>query len=67
MQMGYIIAQRGKDAVLMTQAKYKEAANYAVAKEKVELTSHLLEYLLFLWWVLAGFGTLYDLVSPLCT
>ncbi len=64
MQMGYIITERSKDAVLMTQAKYIEAANYAIAKEKVELTSHLLEYLLFLWWALAGFGMLYDLVSP---
>lgn len=60
MQMGYIIDEKRKDAVLMTKAKYQEAANYAVAKEKVDLTSHLVEYLLFIWWALVGFGVLYD-------
>ncbi|MGW8169828.1 MAG: M48 family metallopeptidase [Sulfurovaceae bacterium] len=60
MQMGYIIDEKRKDAVLMTKAKYQEAANYAVAKEKIDLTSHFVEYLLFIWWALVGFGVLYD-------
>ncbi|MDD5405725.1 MAG: M48 family metallopeptidase [Sulfurovaceae bacterium] len=63
MQMGYIVDEKHKDAVLMTKAKYLEAANYAIAKEKVDLTSHLVEYLLFIWWALIGFGALYGFLS----
>ncbi len=63
MQMGYIIDEKRKDAVLMTKAKYQEAARYAVAKEKVDLTAHLVEYLLFIWWALAGFEIMYSFLS----
>ncbi len=63
MQMGYIIDEKRKDAVLMTKAKYQEAAKYAVAKEKLDLTAHLVEYLLFIWWILAGFEVMYGFAS----
>ncbi|MBN2721699.1 MAG: M48 family metallopeptidase [Campylobacterales bacterium] len=63
MQMGYIIDEKRKDAVLMTKAKYQEAAKYAVAKEKLDLTAHLVEYLLFIWWALIGFEMMYSFLS----
>jgi len=39
------------------------AGNYAVAKEKVALLSHIVEYLLFVWWVIAGFAWLQGLTG----
>ncbi len=62
MQMGYIIDERSKTPVLMSKEKYIEAANYAISKEKISLTSHIIEYLLFIWWTIIGFGLLYEVV-----
>ncbi|MDD5359372.1 MAG: M48 family metallopeptidase [Sulfurovaceae bacterium] len=63
MQLGYIISKRGKEPILMNSEEYKIAANYSIEKEKVALFSHFVEYLFFLWWVIFGFGFLYEFVS----
>lgn len=62
MQIGYIVQERQKAPVLMSGEKYIEAGNYAVAKEKLALTSHIIEYLLFVWWAIIGFGLLYNTI-----
>jgi len=63
MQIGYINDEKRKDPVLMSQGKYIVAANYAVAKEKLSLIEMFVDYLMFLWWVLAGFAFLGSLIQ----
>jgi len=64
MQIGYINDEKRKDPVLMPAGKYMAAANYAVAKEKLSLIETFVDYLLFVWWVLAGFALLASVVQP---
>jgi len=58
MQIGYINQEKRKDPVLMQAGKYMVAANYAVAKEKLGIIETFVDYLMFLWWVFAGFAWL---------
>lgn len=65
MQIGYINQMKRKDAVLMGEREYRDAAAYAVAKEKLSMMEGFAEYALFLVWM-GGFlawldGTLIDL------
>lgn len=52
MQIGYINQVKRKGAVLMGEAQYLEAANYAVAKEKLSMIEAFVEYGLFLVWMM---------------
>ena len=61
MQIGYINQEKRKDPVLMAAGKYMVAANYAVAKEKLGIIETFVDYLMFLWWVFAGFAWLSSL------
>lgn len=63
MQIGFVNEQKRKPPVLMSEARYYVAGNYAVAKEKVALVEHVAEYLLFLWWAFAGFRWLVSLTG----
>ena len=63
MQIGYINQEKRKEPVLMLAGKYLVAGNYAVAKEKVALVEHFVDYLMFIWWVLSGFAWLSSLVQ----
>ncbi|RUM71773.1 MAG: M48 family peptidase [Sulfurovum sp.] len=63
MQIGYINDEKRKPPVLMSAGKYMVAANYAVAKEKVALVETFVDYLMFLWWVFAGFRWLSELIQ----
>jgi STE24 endopeptidase len=63
MQIGYINAEKRKDPVLMASGKYMVAANYAVAKEKLSLIETFVDYLMFVWWILAGFSLLASIVQ----
>jgi STE24 endopeptidase len=63
MQIGYINQEKRKDPVLMAAGKYMVAANYAVAKEKLAMIEHFVDYLIFIWWVFAGFAWLGSLVQ----
>ncbi|MBD3790213.1 MAG: M48 family metallopeptidase [Campylobacterales bacterium] len=56
MQIGYINEEKRKAPVLMSADKYLVAAKYAVAKEKLSLVESFVDYLMFLWWVFAGFA-----------
>ena len=58
MQIGYINEEKRKTPVLMSASRYFVAANYAVAKEKLNLVENFVDYFLFLWWVIAGFSWL---------
>jgi STE24 endopeptidase len=58
MQIGYINDEKREAPVLMPKGKYIVAANYAVAKEKLGLVEMFVDYLMFVWWVMAGFAFL---------
>ncbi|OHD93202.1 MAG: peptidase M48 [Sulfuricurvum sp. RIFOXYD2_FULL_44_160] len=51
MQIGYINQIKCKGAVLMGEREYLDAANYAVAKEKLGMMETFVEYGLFLLWM----------------
>ena len=63
MQIGYINVEKRKTPVLMSAEKYLVAGNYAVANGKLGLVSSLVDYLVFIWWVFAGFAWLSLLVQ----
>jgi len=56
MQIGFINRIKNQGAVLMSESSYREAANYAVAKEKLSMIEIVVEYGLFLVWMM---GLLY--------
>ncbi len=58
MQIGYINVEKRKTPVLMSAEKYLVAGNYAVANGKLELVTTFVDYLVFIWWVFAGFAWL---------
>ncbi len=62
MQIGYINDEKRKAPVLMPEGKYIVAANYAVAKEKLGLVEMFVDYLMFVWWIMAGFAFLTSLI-----
>ncbi len=62
MQIGYINEEKRKTPVLMPADKYLTAGNYAVDKEKLSLITTFLDYLVFIWWVFAGFAWLSSMV-----
>jgi len=63
MQIGYINEEKRKTPVLMSADKYLIAGNYAVANDKLGLISILIDYLVFIWWVFAGFAWLSSFVQ----
>ncbi|MEA1954532.1 MAG: M48 family metallopeptidase [Campylobacterota bacterium] len=63
MQIGYINDEKREAPVLMPAGKYIVAANYAVAKEKLSLIETFVDYLMFVWWIVAGFALLSSLLQ----
>ena len=63
MQIGYINDEKRKTPVLMSAEKYLVAGNYAVANGKLGLVTTLIDYLMFIWWVFAGFAGLSSIVQ----
>ncbi|MFZ5375151.1 MAG: M48 family metallopeptidase [Campylobacterota bacterium] len=51
MQIGYVNRLRCKGAVLMGEAQYRDAAAYAIAKERLSIVEGFVEYFLFLAWM----------------
>lgn len=51
MQIGYINRIKHNGAVLMGEREYLDAANYAVAKEKLTMLETFVEFCLFLFWM----------------
>ena len=58
MQIGYIDIEKNGQAVLMSQDKFKVAGEYAMKKERLSLLSTLVDYGVFVWWILGGFAWL---------
>ena len=58
MQIGYINQAKRKQAVLMGSKEYLDAGNYAVEKEKLSIIEAMVEYGLFLVWMLGAMAWL---------
>ncbi len=54
MQIGFINRAKRQQAVLLKTAEYLQAAEYAVAKEKLSIVGTFVEYLLFVFWLGSG-------------
>ncbi len=63
MQIGYINEEKRKTPVLMSADKYLIAGNYAVANGKLSMVTTFVDYLVFIWWVFAGFAWLSSMVQ----
>ncbi len=63
MQIGYINEEKRKTPVLMSADKYLTAGNYAVANGKLGLVTTFVDYLMFVWWVFAGFAWVSSVVQ----
>ncbi|WP_373004993.1 M48 family metallopeptidase [Sulfurimonas sp.] len=57
MQIGYVNIAKRKKAVLLSDADFLKAGNYAVAKEKMSIVSSFIDYIMFIVWM--GFGISY--------
>jgi len=58
MQIGYIAKEKNKEAVLMSPQKYRVAGEYAIKKERLNIVSSIVDYIMFVWWVTRGFAWL---------
>lgn len=54
MQIGFVKKAKNLPAVILDSAKYKEAADYSVEKEKMAILSSFYDFILFFIWI--GFG-----------
>ncbi len=63
MQIGFISQAKKEPAVLMSDAKYQIAANYAVKNERVSIIETLLDGFIFVLWVTIGFAWVQNLVG----
>ena len=63
MQIGFINQVKRKKAVLLGANEYLDAANYAVAKEKLSMVEALVEYLLFFVWMAGALAWLDEIFS----
>ena len=57
MQIGFVNQAKRKNAVLLGEADFIQAASYTVAKEKMSILSSFIDYLFFTAWL--GFGVAY--------
>jgi len=60
MQIGYVNIAKRKSAVLLKQSEFLSAGNYTVAKEKLSLINHFVDYILFLIWIDRGIDFLHS-------
>ena len=58
MQVGFVKNAKNKQAVLMSTADFRAAADYAVAKERYSIVGSFVEYIIFLFWVGGGIAFL---------
>ncbi|MGE0051388.1 MAG: M48 family metallopeptidase [Arcobacter sp.] len=57
MQIGFVKNAKTLQAIILDSAKYEEAANYSIEKEKLAIVSTFYDFVLFILWI--GFGLSY--------
>lgn len=63
MQIGYVNESKKREAVLLSQNDFIKAANYSVAKEKMNIAAMFVDYVMFIFWIGLGIGLLQDSLS----
>ncbi len=58
MQIGYISTHKDGDAILMSDNRFRVAGEYAIRKERLNLVSSIVDYILFVWFTTQGFAFL---------
>ena len=58
MQIGYVNKAKKGQAVLLSENDFIKAANYSVAKEKMNIVSAFIDYIFFIFWIDFGIKTL---------
>ena len=54
MQIGFVNKAKRSKAVLLSQSDFTKAADYSMAKEKMNLLSTFFDYILFIFWIDMG-------------
>lgn len=62
MQIGFVKNAKNMKPIILDEAKYNEAANYSIEKEKVAILSSFYGFLLFVFWIGFGLNSLDSLV-----
>ena len=60
MQIGYVNKAKKSKAVLLSDNDFIKAANYSVAKEKMNIASSFIDYVFFIFWMDFGIKTLQE-------
>ncbi|RXJ89194.1 peptidase M48 [Arcobacter sp. CECT 8983] len=63
MQIGYVKKAKSLEPIILDNAKYVEAANYSIEKEKVAIVSSFYSFILFIFWIGFGLSTLDSLIT----
>ncbi len=63
MQIGFVQKAKNLKPIILEKDKYKEAANYAIEKEKIAIISSFYSFLIFLFWINFGLSYLDSLVQ----
>lgn len=58
MQIGYVKKAKSLEPIILDNAKYVEAANYSIEKEKLAIVSSFYSFILFIFWIGFGLSTL---------
>jgi STE24 endopeptidase len=58
MQIGYISTHKKKEPILMSEERFRVAGDYAIKKERLNIVSSIVDYILFVWFVTQGFAFL---------
>ncbi|HEY9204050.1 MAG TPA: M48 family metallopeptidase [Sulfurimonas sp.] len=63
MQIGYVNSAKKGKAVLLSENDFIKAANYSIAKERMNIASTFVDYIVFIFWIGAGIKFLEQNVS----
>ncbi len=63
MQIGYVKKAKSLEPIILDNAKYVEAANYSIEKEKLAIVSSFYSFILFIFWIGFGLSTLDSVIT----
>lgn len=63
MQVGFVIKAKNLKAVILSDDKYLEAANYSIEKEKAAIASSFYGFVLFFIWIYFGLSFLDEIIT----
>lgn len=63
MQIGFVKDAKKLKPIILDSARYEEAGNYAIEKEKISIVSSLYDFILFILWIGIGLSFLDSLIK----